>query len=55
MQFLSIDLVIDLPAMLINQFGGMHGIRDKNLLESALAYPYMLHAMVWEQKKTCIR
>lgn len=45
MQFLDIDTVIDLHKRLINQFGGIHGIRDKNLLESALVYPHMLHTL----------
>lgn len=49
MQFLSVDLVIDLHRMLINQFGGMYGIRDKHLLESAMAYPQMLYTIGMEQ------
>jgi death-on-curing protein len=48
-QFLSIDLVIDLHKMLIRQFGGLHGIRDKKLLESAMAYPQLLHTIGMEQ------
>lgn len=49
MQFLNIDTVIDLHKLLIDQFGGIHGIRDKNLLESALAYPKMLNTLTLEQ------
>ncbi|MCC7415009.1 MAG: type II toxin-antitoxin system death-on-curing family toxin [Epsilonproteobacteria bacterium] len=49
MQFLDIDTAIELHKLLVDQFGGMHGIRDKNLLESALSYPQMLHTLTLEQ------
>jgi len=37
--FLTIDEVLALHKRVIEQFGGCHGIRDKGLLESALAQP----------------
>jgi len=49
MQFLSTSLVIDLQRSLIRQFGGLHGIRDKGLLESALAYPQLLYSIGTER------
>ena len=39
--FLIIDDVLDFHNQLIERFGGSTGIRDKNLLESALAQPQM--------------
>ena len=47
-QFLSLELVIDLYEMLIDTFGGLRCIRDKNLLESALAYPQLQHSIGME-------
>jgi death on curing protein len=53
--FLSIQLVIALHQDLIEEFGGALGIRDKNLLESALAQPQAtfggeyLHSTIYEQ------
>ena len=38
-QFLSLDEVIEIHKVLIERFGGPHGIRDKGLLESALYRP----------------
>ena len=49
MQFLSVSLILDLHKMLINEFGGSHGIRDKNLLESALAYPKLRYSIQMER------
>lgn len=49
MQFLSFDTVVDLHTMLTDQFGGLHGLRDENLLESAIIYPQMLHTLGLEQ------
>ncbi len=49
MQFLSIALIIDQHKKLIAQFGGLHGIRDKGLLESALAYPQLLYDIGMER------
>lgn len=45
MQFLSISLIVSLHNDLIAQFGGSLGVRDKNLLESALAQPKLLYAI----------
>jgi len=49
MQFLTLDTVIELHKMLINQFGGLHGVRDEKLLDSAITYPQMLHILGLEQ------
>ena len=47
--FLEIDDVIMLHKSLIMKFGGLAGLRDRNLLESALAYPQLLFSMTMEQ------
>lgn len=39
MKFLSQRFVLTYQARLIDVFGGSHGLRDKGLLESALAQP----------------
>ncbi len=49
MQFLSTPIVIDLQKTLVRQFGGLGGIRDKGLLESALAYPQLLYSIRMER------
>lgn len=36
---LSVEIVIEIHAEAIAQFGGSHGIRDRTLLESAVAAP----------------
>ena len=38
-QFLTVDEVLDLHTDLVTRFGGIAGIRDLGLLESALAQP----------------
>ena len=38
-QFLSVDEVLAIQERLIDRFGGVHGIRDRGLLESALFRP----------------
>lgn len=38
-EFLSVDDVLELHAMLIERFGGSPGLRDQALLESAIAQP----------------
>ena len=38
-KFLSIEDVIIIHQNLINKFGGMHGIRDQGLFESAIYAP----------------
>lgn len=38
-QFLSLDEVLEIHAVLIDRFGGADGIRDRGLLESALYRP----------------
>jgi death-on-curing protein len=38
---ISIELVINLHEIIINKFGGSHGIRDIKALESAIARPFM--------------
>jgi death-on-curing protein len=38
-EWLSLDMVIDIHAELLRQFGGYEGLRDQGLLESALARP----------------
>jgi len=47
--FLEIDDVIKLHKALIVKFGGLAGLRDRNLLESALVYPQLLFSMKKEQ------
>ena len=54
MKFLSRRFVVAYQARLIDVFGGLHGIRDQDLLDSALAQPEAtfegewLHGDVWE-------
>lgn len=43
MQFLSFAEIMRLQAKVVNRFGGLHGIRDQALLESAIAYPETLY------------
>lgn len=38
-KFLTRDQVLSLHRLLIDQFGGSHGVKDENLLLSALAQP----------------
>lgn len=40
-KYLTVEQVIDFHDDLLNQFGGLRGIRDKNLLRSALEAPKM--------------
>src|SRR5579872_5169321 len=49
MQFLSVTLILDLHKMLIDRFGGIKGVRDRGLLESALAYPELLYSIAMER------
>ena len=37
---IDLETSIKIHSILIERFGGSHGIRDKNLLESALARPF---------------
>ena len=54
MKFLSRRFVVAYHARLIDLFGGIHGLRDEGLLDSALAQPeatsdaVLLHRDVWE-------
>ena len=45
MKFLTIMKVIELHKRVIDRFGGIQGIRDENLLDSAVTYPQMLYAL----------
>ena len=38
---ISVELVINLHEILIDKFGGLHGIRDHKALESAISRPFM--------------
>ena len=38
---INIELVIKLHGILIDKFGGIHGVRDYNALESAINRPFM--------------
>jgi len=38
-EWLSLDIVVDVHAEILGQFGGRDGLRDRGLLESALARP----------------
>jgi prophage maintenance system killer protein len=40
MQFLTMTLIIEIHKELINEFGGIHGVRDENLLDSAVTYAH---------------
>ena len=51
MNFLDVDVIIDLHEKLIDQFGGRSGIRDQGLLDSALSYPQLLYAIGMERDK----
>lgn len=54
MRFLSTKFVLAYHERLIDLFGGLHGVRDPGLLESALAQPeasfdgVWLHRDIWE-------
>ena len=41
MQFLTLEQILILQQRVIERSGGATGIRDKNILESAVAQPYM--------------
>jgi death-on-curing protein len=38
---IKIELVINIHELLIEKFGGVHGLRDINALESAIVRPFM--------------
>ncbi len=38
-KYLSVDDIQEIHKYLINEFGGIHGSRDKNALESAVMRP----------------
>lgn len=40
-EFLTLDDVLELHEEMINTIGGAHGVKDLNLLDSALAQPQM--------------
>ncbi len=42
MQYLILEEIIDLQSHLLEQTGGMAGVRDQNGLESAIAQPAMM-------------
>lgn len=54
-EFLEIADILNIHEILIEQFGGMSGIRDEGLLESALSQPKatffgeLLHSRIHEQ------
>lgn len=54
-EFLEIADILDIHQILIEQFGGMSGIRDEGLLESALSQPKatffseLLHPTIYKQ------
>lgn len=54
-EFLEIADILDIHQILIEQFGGMSGIRDEGLLESALSQPKatffgeLLHSTIYQQ------
>jgi death-on-curing protein len=41
MRYLTLEEVLDLHALVLQQSGGMPGIRDPNALDSAIAQPAM--------------
>ncbi|VAX38970.1 hypothetical protein MNBD_PLANCTO02-1481 [hydrothermal vent metagenome] len=42
MQYLILEEIIDLQSHLLEQTGGMAGVRDQNGFESAIAQPAMM-------------
>lgn len=54
-RFLELSEILLIHDVQISRFGGMHGIQDEGLLESALAQPKMtysgelLHSTIYEQ------
>lgn len=49
MKYLSIEQIIKEHEKLINNFGGSHGIRDKQLqFQTALEYPRELFQVVYQ-------
>jgi death-on-curing protein len=40
-RFLTVEEVLTIHRLLIEEFGGLHGIRDQNMLEAALMRPQM--------------
>ena len=60
MRFLTVPFVVAYHERLIDLFGGIQGLRDPGLLESALAQPQAsfdgipLHADVWEMAAACV-
>lgn len=54
-EFIPEEAVLTIHEMLINRFGGIQGVRDKGLLESALSQPHqtffgeLLHPTIHEQ------
>jgi death-on-curing protein len=43
MRFLEVDEIIEINKLTTAEQGGLHGLRDKHLLESAIANPQNLH------------
>jgi death-on-curing protein len=43
MRFLEVDEIIEINKLTTTEQGGLHGLRDKHLLESAIANPQNLH------------
>ena len=54
-EFLEIEDVLNIHQVLVEQFGGISGVRDEGLLESALSQPKatffgeLLHPTIHEQ------
>lgn len=46
MLFLGVDEILEMHNYLLERFGGLEGIRDKGLLESAVMHPQMV--FYWE-------
>ncbi len=40
MIYINVNLVLELHKLLINRFGGQHGLRDPKLLDSAVMTPF---------------
>lgn len=45
---LTVDIVIEIHAKVIDAFGGLEGIRDLSLLESAIAAPQESSICGWQ-------
>ena len=41
--FLPVESILKIHVVLVNKYGGLHGVRDAKLLDSAINLPIMVH------------